>query len=170
MELHLDGVRRWARREPDWAAAAVSGFAAGAVLMVLELLWAGATGANVWDASHRIAAILVGPHVLEYTSSSFGVGLAALATHYALGIGFGFLTGFLLARLRLDGALAVALAAGAVIGLLLYFVDFHLMTRFFPWMAAMRGGSTILAHLVFGMVTAGLYWVLRRGPRERWRH
>ena len=60
MELHLDGVRRWARREPDWAAAAVSGFAAGAVLMVLELLWAGATGANVWDASHRIAAILVG--------------------------------------------------------------------------------------------------------------
>ena len=167
MELHLDAIR-WERRDPDWAAAAVSGFAAGAVLMVLELLWAGATGTNPWDTSHRIAAILVGSQVLEYTSSSFGVGLAALATHYVLGIGFGFLTGFLLARLRLDSSVVLALLAGAVIGLVLYLVDFHMMTRFFPWMTAMRGGATIFAHLVFGMVTAWLYFMLRRAPRESW--
>ena len=35
----LLGLHAWKRRETDWIAAAVAGFAAGAVLKVLDLVW-----------------------------------------------------------------------------------------------------------------------------------
>ena len=35
----LVGTRGWHWRAPDWTAAAVAGFGAGAVLMVLDLVW-----------------------------------------------------------------------------------------------------------------------------------
>src|SRR6202008_2660838 len=41
MELRLR-LHHWEGRSPDLLAAAVAGFAAGAVLMVLELLWSAA--------------------------------------------------------------------------------------------------------------------------------
>ena len=39
------------------------------------------------------------------------------------------------------------------------------MTEWMPWFIEMRGWATFLAHLVFGLVAALLYWRLRRpGP------
>ena len=38
MELHMQS-HHYVRRQPDWTAAAVSGLAAGALLLVLELFW-----------------------------------------------------------------------------------------------------------------------------------
>jgi hypothetical protein len=55
MELHMHS-HRWEQRMPDWTVAAVSGFAAGAVLMVLELLWSTIIqGTSPWVTSHMIA-------------------------------------------------------------------------------------------------------------------
>ena len=60
---------------------------------------------------------------------------------------------------------------GAVFGLLLYLINFHLLTQVFPWFRELRGWITLTAHLVFGISAALLYWKLaRRGvesPRDR---
>lgn len=53
----------------------------------------------------------------------------------------------------------------AAFGALLYLVNFHAMTAWMPWFIEMRGWATFVAHLMFGLAAAVLYWRLRRpGP------
>ena len=166
MELHLHWPH-WQQHQVDWPAAAVSGFAAGAVLMVLELAWAAAGGRSPWATSHSIAAIVMGRDVLE--SSAFATGIVALALfiHYALGIVFGLALGALLSNYLPGWGPVEVTSVGAVFGLALYGLDFYLLSPLFPWIAELRGGPAFMAHLVFGMSAALLYWKLqRRGARR----
>jgi hypothetical protein len=161
-------LRRSKWHATDWAAAAVSGFAAGAVLMVLDLLWSSIFNAHgPWRTSHMIAPIFIGTETLKATGYAFSVGVVsiALATHYFLGILFGLVMGAIMTRLDLDTSLGRALMAGTVLGTVLYLVNFEGLVAFFPWLAELRGGSTLVAHVVFGIVAAVLYWRLKRtGP------
>lgn len=160
MDLHLPSYH-WEHRLPDWPVAAVAGLVAGAVLMLLDLLWSAfVIGESPWRTSHLIAAIVLGPDALA--SSAFGVGVvgAALATHYALGIVFGLALAFVVAGFHWDEQPTVMLIAGALFGVALYVLDFHVMTQFFPWFAELRGWPTFVAHLVFGVVAALMYWKL----------
>ncbi|HJW12607.1 MAG TPA: hypothetical protein VJ598_12505 [Albitalea sp.] len=157
----------WERRLPDWPAAAVAGFAAGAVLMVLELLWSLVGGESPWRASHQVAAIVLGADAQQSSGFALGVVTVALATHYALGIAFGIVLAALIAPLRLEANVAASLAAGALFGALLYLFDFYAMVRWFPWFAELRGVPTLVAHLVFGMSAALLYWEFERGGADR---
>lgn len=150
-------------RRVDWPAAAVAGFAAGAVLMVLDLLWSIATtGEGPWATSHRIAAIVTGSQAAASTQFSVGVVAIALLAHYALGIAFGLVLAAVSSPLRLDATIGIAIVTGAVFGLALYLVNFYGIVHFFPWFADMRGWTTLAAHLVFGIVAALLYWKLER--------
>lgn len=165
MELHLSSHRGEART-PDWSVAAVSGFAAGALLMVLELLLSVATGSNPWFTSHRIAAIAMGPDLLRSADFSIGIVALALVTHYVLGIVFALILCSVIAPFHLDSSLGMALLAGAVFGLLLYLFNFYGMVRYFPWFAEMRGMATLAVHLIFGMSTAAMYWKWERQERH----
>jgi len=157
----------WERRLPDWPAAAVAGFAAGAVLMVLELLWSLVGGESPWRASHQVAAIVLGPDTQQTAGFALGVVTVALATHYALGIAFGIVLAVLIAPLHLESNAGASLAAGALFGAVLYLFDFYAMVGWFPWFADMRGAPTLVAHLVFGMSAALLYWEFERGSADR---
>ena len=166
MELHLHGLRT-GHREPDWVAAAAAGFAAGAVLMVLELVWAASTGGSgesPWRVPQLVAALTLGPAVLSPPAQVFDFGLVsvALVTHYVLGVLFGLVLGAMLAGLRSEPTLGRALAIGGAFGVLLYFVNFHLLSPIVPWFAELRGWSTFIGHLVFGMTGALLYTMLAR--------
>lgn len=165
MELQLH-LHRWEQREPDWSAAAVAGFAAGAVLMVLELLWAtlmSTTGP--WRISQLIAAVLLGPDALRGSSFSAVVVAVALATHYAVGIAFGLVLGFISAGFHYDTNAGVLAIVGFAFGALLYLFSFHGVAQFFPWLAELRGWTTLIAHLIFGVTASLLYWKLaQRGP------
>jgi hypothetical protein len=157
-------MRGWQWRSTDWTAAAVSGFAAGAVLMVLDLIWSSLFNAHgPWRTSHMIAPIFFGADSLKTANFGFSVGVVsmALAAHYALGIVFGLAMAAIMEQFRLESP-ARALVAGAVLGTLLYLVNFHVLVLFFPWLADLRGLDTYAAHVVFGMVAAGLYWRLKR--------
>lgn len=165
----LMGSRTWKWREVDWTAAAVAGFAAGAVLMVLDLLWSAFfSPEGPWRTSHMIAPIFTGTGAPRATGYAFSVAVVAisLATHYALGVVFGLVMAALLVEFRLDATLARALMAGAVMGALLYLVNFELLVGLFPWLAALRGADTFAAHVVFGMVTVFFYRRLKRTPTE----
>ena len=169
MELPLRSIH-WERRAPNWVVAAVSGFAAGAVLMVLDLLWSSIVDTGgPWRTSHMIAPIFLGADAAQSTQFRFSAGIVAiaLAVHYALGIAFGLILASVMAPLHLDATVRRALVTGAVFGLILYVVNFFGMVRWFPWLADLRGWATIAAHLVFGMVAALLYWKLERSVSER---
>lgn len=165
----LLGSQTWRWRATDWTAAAVSGFAAGAVLMVLDLFWSAFfTPDGPWRTSHMIAPIFTGADSLQTSGYSFSVGVVAiaLATHYVLGIVFGLIMAALLVQFTLDSSPGMALVAGATMGAALYLVNFELLAGFFPWLVAMRGADTLAAHVVFGIVAAVLYCRLKRTATE----
>lgn len=166
----LLGLRMWKWRETDWTAAAVSGFAAGAVLMVLDLIWSAFFNAGgPWQTSHMIAPIFTGASNLPSSSYQFSLGVVAVALviHYALGIVFGLIMAAVLVQLGLDSSPGIATVAGASMGCALYLINFDLLTVFFPWLVSLRGVATVAAHVVFGVVAALLYCRLKRvGPEH----
>jgi hypothetical protein len=157
MELHMHS-HRYVRRLPDWLAACVSGFVAGAILMVLELLWTTlVTGDGPWGTTHAIAALMLGPQTVQTTGFSIDVVAAALVTHYLLGIAFGVILAGIIAPYHFDSSIGMAMLIGATYGLALYFLNFYGMARIYTWFADMRDWSTLVAHLIFGITAAGLY-------------
>ncbi|MFC5475658.1 hypothetical protein [Paraherbaspirillum soli] len=156
------------RRMPDWPAAAASGFAAGAIVMVLELLWTSIMAdSSPWIISRMVAAIVLGPDTMQQTSFSAGIVGVALATHYVLGIVFGVILAGIIAPFHFDSSAGMVLLTGAVFGLALYMFNFYGMVRFFSWFAEMRGLANMASHLIFGMATAIMYWQLERRTPDK---
>ena len=153
---------RWTAREPDWAIGALAGFGAGGIVMVLELAYAAVAGVDPWRTPRLIAALLLGDPVLQVGGYSRAVVVAALAVHYFLGTFFGLVLAGLMAPFRFDSSVAMALVAGAVFGALLYLFDFYAMAGVLPWFAELRGWTTVLGHVAFGMTAALIYRILRR--------
>ncbi|MEW6703983.1 MAG: hypothetical protein AB1430_03940 [Pseudomonadota bacterium] len=167
MELQLHR-HDWRRRWPDWTVAAAAGFVAGAVLMVLELLWATTvSGESPWQLLRMVAAIAMGPQTLEAGTFSVGVAAVALLTHYLLGVVFALVLAVVIAGFSYDTSATMIHTLGALFGFGLYLFNFHGMSQFFPWMADLRGWSTLIAHLVFGMTAAFLYWKFDRHFTDR---
>jgi hypothetical protein len=167
MELHMH-PHHWEARTPDWTVAAISGFVAGAVAMVVELLWASiAVGISPWGITHKVAAIVMGPGSLQSTSFNLGVVTAALATHYVLGIVFGLILAVIIAQFHFDSSAGMVLTVGALFGLVLYLLNFYGMARLYPWFADMRGWATLATHLIFGMVAAFMYFKMERPEASR---
>lgn len=166
----LLGLRSRHWRAVDWGAAAVAGFAAGAVLMVLDLIWSAFFNLDgPWRTSHMIAPIFAGPASPPASGYGFSIGVVAiaLAVHYAMGIIFGLVLAAVLAQLELDATATRAGVTGAIMGMVLYLFNFELvLVRIFPWLYDMRGADTMAAHVVFGSVAALLYWRLKRTARE----
>jgi hypothetical protein len=157
------------RRTPDWLVGAVAGLAGGAAVMLLDLLWSVIVhDASPWRMSYMIAAILMGRDILQAPGYGFDLVIVAvsLVAHYGLGIVFGLILAALMTPLHLDASLPRALAAGAVFGLLLHFVNFYGMVAFFPWFEELRGVATLIADIVFGVVAAFIYWRFARTPHD----
>ena len=153
-------------RDVDWQAAAVAGFAAGALLMVLEMLWAASMGeVGPWRVSQLVAALTMGPGIASgpppahFDATVVGV---ALVTHYALGVASGLVIGWVLSMTHSIARLGVAETVGVGFGIVVYAFNFHVMTAVLPWFAELRGWSTLIAHMVFGITAALLYWRLAR--------
>ncbi|MBI5719403.1 MAG: hypothetical protein HZC37_17185 [Burkholderiales bacterium] len=162
--MHLD---RGMPRDMDLFAAGVAGFAAGALLMVLELAWtASMSGDGPWRTTQIVAALTLGPSVLSAAGTSAPFDLlvvtVALITHYVLGIFSGFVVAWVLGALHRVGQLGVAEAVGALFGAAVYFINFHLLIPLVPWFAELSGWGTLIGHVIFGLATAMLYVRLAR--------
>ncbi|MGO4331671.1 MULTISPECIES: hypothetical protein [unclassified Cupriavidus] len=160
MELHMQS-HHYVRRLPDWMAAAVSGLAAGALLMVVELFWSTmVAGVNPWGTTRMIAAIVMGPEVLQTSLFSVSTVTAALVIHFVLGAVLGMILAAIIAPFHLDSSIGMVLLTGAAFGLVVYLLNFYGMTRFFAWFADARGWHTLVGHMIFGMTAAIAYWKL----------
>jgi hypothetical protein len=166
MELHMRSNRLESGR-PDWLAGAVAGFAAGAILMVLELLWAATElGGNPWITTHKIAAIVMGQDALR-SMNEFNVPITAVALviHYLLGIFTGLVVAGIVTGFHYDNNLSMVLLVGIVLGVVIYLINFYVLTAYFHWFSDLRGSATMLAHMIFGMAAAAMYWQFGRIER-----
>lgn len=162
MNLHLN-MHRAHLRAPDWPAAVAAGIVAGAVLMVLELLWSTTTlGNSPWQISHKIAAITMGSGVANGADFNVLVVGIALLTHYVLGAVFAAVLALIIESMHLEHSPGAALFAGALFGLLLYLFNFYVMSGLFSWFAELRSWAAVMGHLLFGMIAAGMYLRLER--------
>jgi hypothetical protein len=166
MELHMHS-HHYERRIPDWRAAVIAGVIAGAIFLLLEVVMALVMGKSPWLALSMMAGIVMGPGVATATAGlSAGLLAVALGVHFLLSIVFGLLLAASLAPFNLDSSLGMASLAGLVFGLALYAFDFHVMTMTFPWFAEARGPATLVTHLLFGLVAAGSYCLLKRADKS----
>ena len=121
------------------------------------LLWI-AVGEDAWTLllrDARLTAALVLGEAAPSPSAGFDarILLAATGIHFALSIIYAALLLPVAKRL----AFLPSLLAGAGFGALLYFVNLYGFTFIFPWFTQARGGITLAAHLVFGMVVMLTY-------------
>ena len=153
-------------RGVDWFAAGVAGFAAGAVMMVLELAWAASmSDVGPWRVTQLTAALTLDREAtLSAPASQFKLATVAVAlvTHYALGIFSGFVLAWILTAIHRVGMVGVAELVGGTFGAVIYVVNFHLLTAWAPWFVELRGWGTFLVHVIFGLVAAVLYtWLFK---------
>ncbi|MCA3185791.1 MULTISPECIES: hypothetical protein [unclassified Cupriavidus] len=160
MELHMHS-HQYVRRLPDWSAAAVSGLAAGALLIVVEMFWSSmVAGVHPWGTTRMIAAIVMGREVLQTSMFSVSTVAVALIIHFVIGIVLGCALCALIAPFQLDSSVGMSMLVGAGFGLVVYLFNFYVMTVAFPWFVDARGWHTLVGHLMFGMCIALFYWKL----------
>jgi hypothetical protein len=157
MELHINS-HEWHRRMPDWPRAVCAGLVAGALLMVLEMLWTvTVSGSSPWSTSHHVAAIVMGEKALESSTFNIGIVAVALATHYVLGVVFGLVLAIIIAGFHYEQNTGMLEVLGVVFGTVLYLLNFYGMAVFFPWIADLRAWSTFIGHIIFGLTVVLTY-------------
>lgn len=141
-------------------AAIQSGLLAGLVFVMLEMiLVATVAGQSPWGPPRMIAAIVMGQGVLPPPASfDFVIIMVALMVHFVLSILLAFVFAAIVGVRR--WSLAMTLVAGAIFGLIVYFINFYVMTALFPWFAMARNGISLFSHVAFGVVLAWSYYAL----------
>jgi len=88
----------------------------------------------------------------------FGILMVAMLVHFPLSILYAVIAAPIFARMSAGPALVV----GAVLGLLLYLINFYGFTAVFDWFAMARNWVSAFAHGAFGLVAALAYKGLAR--------
>ncbi len=155
--------RAYARHfdDAEWFKAVYAACLAAVIFLVLQMMIA----ALFWGESpllplRMIGAIALGTGALVETDSIMGVMLVAFLLHFGLSI----MTAWILIPLIHGNPLTVMLGTGAAAGLVIYLVNFHVLTMGFTWFEGMRGMATLVNHLLFGMVLTGAYHYQTRIP------
>lgn len=159
-------TRTYGTREDriNWSAAVWAGVIAGAVFLILEMIMVPLfLGGSPWAPPRMIAATVMGQGVLP-PPATFGLGIfiVAMIVHFVLSILYAIILAFIVFRMTTGPALLV----GAVFGLLLYLVNFFLLTGIFPWFANARNWVSVFAHIAFGLAAAWSYKALANPTRR----
>jgi uncharacterized membrane protein YagU involved in acid resistance len=143
-----------------WRKGVIGGLGAGLVFVMMEMaLVPTVGGGELWGPPRMMGAIVLGTDALPPPATfDAAIVMVGLIVHFALSAVLGVIFAAAAAKLRLSGAMAIA--AGAVFGLIVYAVNFYGLTALFPWFAMARNAITIASHVVFGAV---LGWYCSRG-------
>ncbi len=128
--------------------------------MTLEMvLVATLGGGSPWGPPRMIGAMLLGPDVLPPPASfDLGVFLVAMMIHFILSLILAVPLAWAISHWR--WGLGASIGAGAVYGLIIYLVNFYVLTALFPWFASARTPITLGAHIAFGLVLGWTYHAL----------
>ncbi|MFN3565758.1 MAG: hypothetical protein ACK4V1_07220 [Burkholderiaceae bacterium] len=159
-------------RSIAWRSALAAGLIGGVAYLLMQALWTPLrTGENLWTWMNMSGAIVLGSGALQARDTfDLPVLIVALLVHFALALVYGAVLALLLSRGdtgALRWRLVPTTAVGALFGLALYALNYHVFTLWFPWFAELRHGVTIFNNVVFGAATAFAYAQLLRVRNER---
>lgn len=139
-----------------WKAAIWAGIISGVIMLILELIMNPLfLGNSMWGPSRMIGAILVGQGALPPPPTfDFGILLAAMVVHFPLSIIYAIVIAFAVRKT----SFAMALVIGALLGLVLYYINFYGFTVFFPWFSMARNWVQVFIHISFGI---GAAWAFK---------
>ena len=138
------------------------GFIAGGVFVGFEIVVAVVTGSSPFEPPQLMGSILFGQGSLAALSTPAFVAMAGLTLHFLLSALYGGVFGAIVQAVRpLQGNRLLLVAAGAAFGLLLWVVNFYLISPLlFPWFAMASPLVQFLAHTFFYGVLLGLLFAL----------
>jgi hypothetical protein len=125
-----------------------AGLLAGASFLVVRLLF---VAEPIWAPLQLAAAPVVGSRATA--SFDWQVMALGLTLHFAVALAAATLLDVMVRRLQL----APAIVIGAITGLMGYVVVFHVIGAGIPALIAARGGVSLLASMILGMVATGGY-------------
>jgi hypothetical protein len=142
-------------RDVDWKAVLKAGLLSGAAAMVLEMILVSFTGMGRASEPIRWMANL---SFDEGLYPPFGIlptmVIAGLVYNLALSVEYtALLADFIAGRIRT----ATAVLIGCAFGLVLYWINFHVLSGMYPALVAARGWPTVVSHVFFGGCAAWLF-------------
>lgn len=151
-----DGVMR--RKVIDWKAVLWAGVVAGTVFLLVNLFVVPRImGGSFWISARLVGSVLLGEGVLAPPATFHGGALvAAIAVHYTLALALAAIIAFVVHR----GGLVGGVLGGAVLGGAFYFINYYTLSFFFPQFFALRHGSILASHILFGALAGGVYELL----------
>jgi hypothetical protein len=125
-----------------------AGFIAGAILLIVPR-------GSPWGALTFFSPAIMGRAVPGH------VQILVWVLHLAVSLVYGLIISRIVATLRRDRAFVM----GALAGLVLYAINFGVISAFWP---ALKGAefSVVITHLVFGLISAGAYRGLLKRKRD----
>ncbi|MEX2336724.1 MAG: hypothetical protein WD555_05590 [Fulvivirga sp.] len=132
-----------------------AGIISGVIFMMLEMILVPIfLGGSPWGPPRMIAAIILGKEVLPPPATfDFGVLMVAMMLHFVLSVIYAVILAMIINRM----SLGLAIVTGAGFGLVLYLLNFYIMTGIFPWFANARNWVSVLSHIIFGIAAAWSY-------------
>ena len=111
-----------------------------------------------WSSLTFFSPVIMGRTVPRTFEISF---VLVCILHLVVSLLYGLIISRIVATLRRRPAFV----AGALAGLVLYAINFGVVSAFWPWL---RGAefSVLITHIVFGLITAGAYRGLLKRRRE----
>jgi hypothetical protein len=127
-----------------------AGFIAGAVLMIVP-------HGSPWSSLTFFSPVIMGRAIPGPVEMPL---LLVWVLHLVVSIAYGLIISRIVATLRWRRAFLT----GALAGLVLYAVNFGVVSAVWPWL---RGAefSVVVTHIVFGLITAGAYRGLLKRTR-----
>jgi hypothetical protein len=146
-----------------WRVSLYSGLIAGLVSLIVEtpFVWF-INDQTPWLAARMTAAMLLGPDAMS-PPATFDLWLVALAfaIHIALSVVYALTLGAVVQGMPT----ANAAYAGGMFGIVLYFINLHVIApAFFPWFIELRNVISLISHIVFGAIAGGCYVFLTQKP------
>ncbi len=138
----------------DRTAVLWSGLLSGAVMLLLSILLPWIILGDLLLIVRIMASVLLGPTVIPAQARLVpGIYLVALLIHFVLSLLFAWLIALIFHR----WGMIVGFIGGALMGVVIYVMNFYTFSLLFPWMIPYRNWMILLAHIFFGALAGLLY-------------
>ena len=145
------------RQLVDWKATIIAGFSGGLISFFLNMVLTKITLGSAQLFYKLEASLILGEKFL-YTSETnmILVFFLGLVIHLILSIVFAIILTTIIHR----WGLLVGIIGGAIFGLSLYIINFHLLSYYFPWFYPLKNWMFLVSHVIYGASVGGIYELL----------
>lgn len=125
--------------------------------MLLEMIMQPAyMDGSFWGPPRMVAALVMSKDVLSPPADfNLTIDLVGMLIHFALSIIYAFIIGLIVSRTPMS----IAICVGLIAGLLLYYINFYVLTNLFRWLwfRMSLNWVSLFAHVVFGVAVAWMF-------------